>query len=258
MIDVALEVARGAGEILMSRYGRLEDGDVDHKGRVDLVTKADHEAEAHILDALRARFPDHAVLTEESAPDAAPAPFRWIVDPMDGTTNFVHRFPFFCVSIGLEVSGRLELGVIHAPRLGETFHAVRGEGAFLNGEPIRVSGTTALIEGLLATGFPYDRWDGEIRANLDEFARLTMRSRGVRRAGSAALDLAYVAAGRFDGYWEFGLAPWDVAAGAVLVTEAGGRVTDLDGGEGHVFGRQIVATNGRLHEALIEAVEEGR
>jgi myo-inositol-1(or 4)-monophosphatase len=257
VIDFALDLARGAGQILLSRYGRLAARDIDHKGRVDLVTRADHEAEAYLVDAIRGRYPDHAVLTEEGAPETGSAPHRWILDPLDGTTNFVHRFPFFCVSIGLEVDGRLELGVVHAPRLEETFHAVRGGGAFLGEERLRVSTTTALIEALLATGFPYDRFDGDIRTNLDEFARLTMRSRGVRRAGSAALDLAYVAAGRFDGYWEFGLSPWDVAAGAVLVAEAGGRVTDLDGGHDHLFGRQIVATNGALHAPLVAAVQEG-
>ncbi len=253
MLTFALELAEEAGRLLMARLGTLDTSEIDFKGRVDLVTRVDREAEALIVGAIRSRFPDHVVVAEEGAGETTPAPSgpstRWIVDPIDGTTNFVHRFPFFAVSIGVEVDGEPALGVIHAPALGETYSATRGGGASLNGAPIRVSTTETLIGSLLATGFAYDRWERP-RNNLAEFAALTMRTRGVRRAGAASLDLAYVAAGRLDGYWEFGLAPWDVAAGSLIVAEAGGRVTDIDGGHTHRSGDSILATNGPLHEPL--------
>lgn len=253
VLEFATDVARGAGRLLMRQLGRLGAADISNKSRVDLVTAADRESEAFIVRRIRATYPEHAIVAEESAPHGPSGDTRWIVDPLDGTTNFVHGFPLFAVSIAVEVGGVPEVGVVHAPMMNETFSARRGAGATLNGVPLRVSETDALIASLLATGFAYDRWD-RARNNLAEFGRLTMSTQGVRRGGAASLDLAYVAAGRLDGYWEMGLAPWDIAAGALLVTEAGGRVTDLTGGGGWVAGDEILATNGRLHAALAAAL----
>lgn len=257
MIDFARRVAEEAGRILMSRLGRLGRGDVTNKGRVDLVTAADHESERHVLACIRQRYPEHTIVSEEDSPASASAAARWIVDPLDGTTNFVHGFPFFAVSIAFERDGQTEVGVVHAPALGETFHAIAGDGAFRNGERLRVSTTAGLIDSLLATGFPYDRWE-RADNNLGAFARLTMATQGVRRVGAASLDLAYVAAGRLDGYWEIGLKPWDVAAGALIVSEAGGCVTDYAGGPNVGSGAEIVATNGRLHDELLDALRRSK
>ncbi len=253
MIDFALALAKDAGRVLLTHFGKVRSGAVGYKGRVDLVTAADLEAEEVVVSAIRTRFPEHGVVAEERLPETGSPEHRWIVDPLDGTTNFVHGYPFFCVSIALEIAGEPHLGVVHAPLLDETYHAVRGEGAFLDGRPVRVSETDELIRSLLATGFPYDRWRLE-RNNLAEFCELTMATQGVRRSGSAALDLAGVASGRLDGFWEFALKPWDVAAGSVLVREAGGDVTDLKGGRDYRDGAEIVATNGRIHAALLAAL----
>lgn len=253
MLDFAIDLARDAGRVLMRQLGRLSASDVERKGRVDLVTAADREAEALVVGRIRSTFPEHAIVAEETSPSAVVASHLWIVDPLDGTTNFVHGHPFFAVSVALEVDGESRLGVVHAPMMNETFHATRGGGASVNGVPIRVSGVGTLIDSLLATGFAYDRWDRD-RNNLAEFSALTMATQGVRRGGAASLDLAYVAAGRLDGYWEIGLEPWDVAAGALLVREAGGRVTDLELGPRWRSGDEIVATNGALHGVLVDAL----
>jgi len=225
---------------------------VDTKtGPTDLVTQADREAEAAVKAFLLERYPDHAFLGEEGGQEREAA-YRWIVDPLDGTVNFAHRFPFFAVSIGLEVGGRLELGVVLDSTRDELFWAVRGRGAFLNGRPLRVSATEQLIGSLLATGFPYDV--NQDRENLVYFERALEHGLTVRRPGAAALDLCYVAAGRLDGFWEVKLKPWDVAAAVVIVEEAGGRVTGL-AGEPYVLGnRYIVASNGRIHGEMIEAL----
>jgi len=255
VLEFATDLARGAGRQLMRRIGALSASDIEHKSRVDLVTAADREAEAFIMGRISQAHPDHAIVAEESAPRATDATHRWIIDPLDGTTNFVHGYPFFAVSLALEVEGELRVGVVHAPMMNETFRAERDGGAFLNGVSIGVSRVSRLIDSLLATGFAYDRWERP-RNNLREFGALTMASQGVRRGGAASLDLAYVAAGRLDGYWEMGLAPWDVAAGALLVEEAGGRVTDLGGGDRWRDGSEILATNGPLHEPLGAALSD--
>ncbi len=248
----ALATARSAGRVLLRRYGRLFSGAVSSKRRQrhNLVTLADTEAETLIVERLSKKYPAHAILTEEAgAQGARGAGARWIVDPLDGTINFVHEIACFSVSIALERDGEVVAGVVHAPLLRETFVASKGGGAWSGRERIRVSETGDLRDALLATGFPYDRtqarWDN--RAN---FNRLAHSGRGIRRLGSAALDLAYVAAGRFDAFWELKLKPWDVAAGALLVREAGGRVTDVAGGGDWLMGGHVVATNGRLHEAV--------
>jgi myo-inositol-1(or 4)-monophosphatase len=230
-------------------------GRVEHKGDVNLVTEYDRRAESLITDALQEAFPDHHIYAEEGSDiGLQSSPYTWLVDPLDGTTNFAHGFPVFAVSIGLVHRAEGLAGVIYDPTRDELFTAGAGRGAHLNERPIEVSQVDSLDEALLATGFAYNReWAADHNIPyLDAFLR---RSQGIRRAGAAALDLAYVACGRLDGHWEMHLHPWDVAAGILIVTEAGGRVTDLRGG--HEFdqsGREIVASNGRIHDAMLEVL----
>jgi myo-inositol-1(or 4)-monophosphatase len=257
-LAVAESAAREAGALLLERFGHIDRGRVKTKSSArDLVTAADVESERTIVARLRAAFPDHAIEAEEEVRDArdegAPDRPRWFVDPLDGTVNFVHGIPAFAVSIALYEAGAPEAAVVHLPRLGETFTAERGRGAFQDGEPIRVSSAASLGEAILATGFPYRR-NELVPNNLENFARFFLDVRGMRRMGSAAMDLAFVAAGRLDGFWELHLAPHDVAAGALLVREAGGRVQDADGGEDWLRGGHIVAANPALFEAIRERV----
>ena len=248
--EVALEAAQEAGEILLAFFGHLDPSRTGRKsaGR-DLVTEADLASERCLVERLRERLPGHAIEAEEEVKDELSAAPRWFLDPLDGTVNFVHGLPLFAVSLGLFVAGEPEVAVVHAPRLGETFHAVRGGGAYLGEERLRVSSCERLSEAVLATGFPYRR--ESLRANnLENFAGLFLDVRDLRRLGAATLDLAFTAAGRIDGFWELHLAPHDVAAGALLVREAGGRVTDLDGGEDWLRGGHIVASGVALHETL--------
>ncbi len=255
---VALEAAREAGEILLRSLGRLDPARIESKSAArDLVTEADLTSERCLVSHLRRRFPEHTIEAEEEVKDAERGGPRWFLDPLDGTVNFVHTLPCFSVSLGLCVEGVPQVAVVHAPRLGETFHAVRGGGAFLleesgNGRKetrLSVSGTPELADAILATGFPYRRHE-LVPNNLENFGRLFTEVRDLRRMGSAALDLAYTAAGRFDGFWELYLSPHDVAAGALLVLEAGGLVTDLDGGADWLRGGHIVASGPALHERL--------
>jgi myo-inositol-1(or 4)-monophosphatase len=251
--DVAVEAARSAGELLRRRIDSIRE--VRHKSAVDLVTDVDLQSEREVCARLLAAFPRHTILGEEGGARAQAGSdprFRWLVDPLDGTTNYAHGFPFFCVSIGLEVQGELTLGVVYAPSLDELFVAERGRGATLNGQPIHVSDTDALGEALLATGFPYER--GLLPRALRSFEALCLTSQAVRRAGSAALDLCYVACGRLDGYWEHHVKPWDLAAGALLVTEAGGTVSRVDASSFAVDGGEVLASNGALHPALVDAL----
>ncbi len=258
-LDAAVEIARKVGrKVLMPRLplGGYR-GQLDFKGRIDLVTDADRAAEATIVAELALRFPGEGVLGEErgESEGTGASRRRWIVDPLDGTTNFVHGHPFFCVSIaGVDDLGP-EVGVVYAPCLDECFFAARGGGAYLNTEkiPLRASAEGEMIRALLTTGFAYDQ---KSFPNVQRFGHLLARSQGVRRCGAAALDLAYVAAGRYDGFWESGLNVWDVMAGALLVTEAGGRVTDYEGGPDWVGKRTLVASNGKLHEALVREVQD--
>ena len=258
MIERALRAARQAAAEAgrLMRSGLDRDHQVQHKSRFDLVTEVDEQCETAILAVLRDALPEATILAEESASGADPdAPLLWIVDPLDGTTNYAHGFPFFCCSLALKVEGRTELGLVYDPVRDERFEAIRGQGASLNDRPIRVSRTAALSEALLATGFPADRCDQPL-TNLDRHAALTMRTRGVRRAGSAALDLSYVACGRLDGYWEHRIFAWDVAAGGLLVQEAGGRVTRTDGAPFDGSGLDTCASNGHLHDALLASLAE--
>ncbi len=247
---VACEAARDAGGYLAERF-RSAGVQVRRKGLNDFVTECDHEAEARVKRILSARYPDHAILAEEGSPDAGRAPYRWIVDPLDGTTNFIHGVPTFAVSIGMEDPDGLAAAAIYEPVRDELFHGRRGGGAFLNGRPVRCSKPPADNESLIATGFPFrelSRLDAYLRT-FEDFVRTTA---GIRRAGSAAIDLAYVACGRYDGFWEIGLSAWDVAAGTLLVREAGGVVTDVTGGDRAVTTGDIVAAGPELHGKMLE------
>ncbi len=251
-LEAAVEAARSAGELQRQRL--WSDIDIRFKGEIDLVTEVDRASEALIVARLKARFPEHDILAEENDYGELHASHRWIIDPLDGTTNYAHGFPWFAVSIALEIDGEVRVGVVFQPVLGELFTAIKGEGAWLNGQPLVVSRRQPLRHCLLATGFPYDgTCDNE--NNLDNFCRLQLAARGIRRAGAAALDLAYVAAGRLDGYWECKLKPWDMAAGGLMVAEAGGIVTNHRGEPHSVYDHRIVASNGLIHGVLLEYLD---
>jgi len=250
--QLAEALARAAGSLQRERYEHVHEVRTK-SASIDLVTEVDQACETLILEALRAQCPTDAVLAEEGGgDDRADAAWRWVIDPLDGTMNYAHGYPRFCVSIGVEHDGIATLGVVYDPLLDEMFAATRGEGASLNGRPLRVSNEDTLGRALLATGFAYDVHHSR-DDNLDHFARFVKRARGIRRDGSAALDLCYVAAGRFDAYWELKLQPWDAAAGALIVCEAGGRVSDFSDALA-ALPREIVASNGRLHGAMLEVL----
>ncbi len=248
---IAEGIARQAGALLRGFY---EKGvATEYKGDVDLVTEADRASEALIVSKLQAAFPTHGIYGEEGTREGLASEYRWYVDPLDGTTNFAHGFPAFCVVLGLErrppnlaadQDGEIVAGVIYDPLRDEMFSAERGRGAWLNGRPIKVSTTKTLAEALTATGFPSHKRHGS--PNIHFYQQITLRSHGVRRAGSAALDLAYVACGRLDGFWEFNLNPWDTSAGVLLVEEAGGTITHFDGGTFTLDSREVLATNGQI------------
>ena len=249
--EAARRAARESGRIQIQ--GLSQKLQVDHKGRYDLVTDVDRKCEEVVARILEEAFPQIGILAEESAKKDTGSDECWIVDPLDGTTNYASGYPAFCTNIALRQAGEIVLGVVYEPVRDELFEAVKEEGARLNGAPIRVSETGELSQALLATGFPYDRCE-QPRTNLDRFCALTMRTRGVRRGGSASLDLCYTACGRLDGYWEIRLQPWDVCAGALIVSEAGGKVSDLRGGEYDWSGDQTLASNSRLHDALVDSL----
>ncbi len=253
----AAAIAIEAGTLVRGFY---ESGvETEYKGEADLVTEADRASEQLIVERLRARFPSHGVYGEEGTRGQMESEYRWYVDPVDGTTNFAHRYPVFCVSMGLEYraaglsadeEGQIVAGVIFDPTRNELFVAEKGKGVYLNGRRIQVSRTATVSESLLATGFPSRK--RHQNPNIYFYQEITMRSHGVRRAGSAALDLAYTACGRFDGYWEFNLNPWDTSAGFLMVTEAGGTLTYFDGSPFHLASREILASNGRIHGELVQ------
>ncbi len=287
VLQITISIARAAGDVVRDAFPRTALDHVGFKGAVDPVTETDIAAEKLIVSRLRAAFPRHRILAEESAQNPsgvlhftrnseggvsgfskklflssggddwrAPGPPIWLIDPLDGTNNFAHGFPHVAISLGLLVEGQPAVGVIYDPLRDETFAAIAGGGAALNGQFIRVSGVKRLEDAFLATGFPYDRRtapDNNV-ARLDHFVR---RSQGARRAGAAVLDLAYVACGRFDGFWEIRLKPWDVAAGILLVREAGGRATDFEGGPDCVSGEFIVVSNGHIHDEMMGVIRAG-
>jgi len=255
-LDVATEAALAGGAVLQSYWGKLEH--IEQKGRPgDLVTEADKAAEVAVLDVLRRHLPDHPILAEESGSlgTVAASPFLWAIDPLDGTTNYTHQYPFSAVSVGLLIDGHPAVGAIFDAFHQDLFRAAKGLGATLNRRSIRVSMTDKLAESLLVTGFAYDRHE-RVDNNYAEFCHLTHLTQGVRRGGAASLDLAYVACGRLDGYWERGLSPWDLAAGVVLVEEAGGRVTAYDETDFDIQSGRILATNNRIHATLSQVLKQ--
>lgn len=251
-LEVAVETAIEAGGILLSEFDHP--AKISYKGEVDLVTQADRRSEEAIVGRLRTYFPKHSIVAEEGSGQEGDARYRWIVDPLDGTTNFAHGYPCFAVSIGFEEAGELQVGVIYQPITKELFTTSRGEGAYLNQKRIRVSSIDHLSTSLLATGFPSTK--RARNPNIHYYWNFTLRSHGVRRDGSAALDLASVACGRFDGFWEFGLHPWDTAAGVLLVREAGGVVTTFSGQPYRPGDNETLASNGRIHAELRQVSAE--
>jgi myo-inositol-1(or 4)-monophosphatase len=258
ILQTAVAIAHEAGDIVRAAFPRAALAHIGLKGAVNPVTETDTAAEELIVARLRAAFPEHRILAEEGGGDdwRIPEPPIWLIDPLDGTNNFAHGFPHVGVSLALLEAGRPVVGVVHDPLREETFAATAGDGATLSGQPIHVSNIDQLGNAFLATGFPYDRRvaPDNNTERLDHFLRRCM---GVRRAGAAVLDLAYVACGRFDGFWEIGLNPWDVAAGVLLVREAGGRATDFQGNPDWISGEFVVASNGHVHDQMLDVIRKG-
>jgi myo-inositol-1(or 4)-monophosphatase len=254
LLEAAITASQEAGALLL-RYAEAGFR-VEYKNPINLVTDADHAAEQCVIDHIKAHFPTHRILAEERGRlEEAQSPYLWIIDPLDGTTNFAHGYPTYCVSIGLEYEDRCMLGVIYDPSRNELFTAIEHHGARLNGRPIHVSDTMSLDSSLLVTGFAYDIRETS-RNNLDHFVNFALKAQGLRGTGSAALDLCYVATGRFDGFWEVQLNPWDMAAGSVIVREAGGRMTDFSGKDLSIYGQELVASNGRIHDTMLAVLNQ--
>src|SRR5215510_1373210 len=245
------ELARDAGSLLMSFFGKVS---IEYKGDVDLVTQADRAAEKMIVERIRKQWPDHDLIGEEGSRRETGSDYRWYVDPLDGTTNFAHGYPVFCVSLALQYRGERIAGVVYDPSRDEMFAAEKGRGSFLNGRPIHVSNVAHLKESLVATGFPSHK--RHKNPNIHFYHQITLRSHGVRRAGSAALDLCYVACGRFDAFWEFKLNPWDTAAGVLLVAEAGGKITNFTGGPFSIDSAEVLATNSLVHGEMLKEFDK--
>lgn len=254
-LDIAIKAAKEAGTLLSERFGKHLA--IEKKGQVNLVTDADRESEKLIKEIILARFPQHSFKAEEGTESANRSRYLWLVDPLDGTTNYAHGFPVYCVSIALLEDDEVIVACIYNPNLDECFTAEKGKGAYFNGHPITPSRTKKLDDALLATGFPYDIRESTDN-NLKEFAAFAVVARAIRRAGSAALDLAYTACGRFDGYWEFKLSPWDMAAGILIVNETGGRITNWSGQKCDIFKGEVLASNGKIHDEMLGVLEKVR
>jgi myo-inositol-1(or 4)-monophosphatase len=251
-LTTAIEAVVRAGDVMIERFGTAVR--VDKKGAIDLVTEVDVAIEREFRTMIADRFPDHVVLGEEmGGSDDVPEGPCWVFDPIDGTTNFAHGLPIFCSSLALEIGGVAEIAAVYDPTRRELFTAERGGGAFLNGAPLRASSAETLLESVLVTGFPYDV-HSRVQEIVGLFGEFVGRARAVRRLGSAAIDLCYVAAGRMDGFWERDLKPWDIAGGALLVSEAGGRLTNFDGHPFRSRGRDVVASNGRIHDEMLQVI----
>lgn len=252
--EVMLTATREAGRIILQYFNGVFK--VAHKDSVNnLVTEVDKLSEDRIIDVIRATYPTHTIISEEVGELVKPSEYQWIIDPIDGTVNFAHGIPLCCVSIGLMHEGHLLLGAVYNPMMNELFFAERGKGATLNGEPIRVSAKSDFSKACLVTGFPY-RWPEAEEHPIKVFERFVMEGLPIRRLGSAALDLCWVACGRFDGFWEYNLNEWDVAAGYLIVQEAGGRITDFEGSEYNVFEKQTLATNGLIHDEMLKLIRK--
>lgn len=247
-LEIAIEASKEAGQIMLERRGHP--GKIDYKGRINLVTEVDLLCEKKIIEIIKDNFPDHSILAEEGGGTTTNSDYKWIIDPIDGTTNFAHDFPLYCSSIALEIKGEVLIGVVYVPVLDELFTAQKEKGAFLNNKKIQVSKSNTLRESMLATGFAYDVHETDMD-NVIHFKNFLKQARAVRRPGSAAIDLCYVAAGRFDGFWEFNLYPWDVAAGVLLIQEAGGKVTGVAGKSYSIYSNNILASNGLVHRDMV-------
>ena len=248
---IALKAVKEGGAILMKYLGKIKS--IDYKGEINLVTEADRRSEEVILNIIKDNYPDHRILAEETGESGNSSPFKWIIDPLDGTTNYAHGYPCFCVSLAVEHEEEVIYGAVYDPVKDELFTAEKGKGAFLNGKEIKTSSTKQLDQSLLCTGFPYDVRD-DMDSNMINFRTFLMKAQAVRRDGSAALDLCYTAAGRFDGFWEQKLFPWDVAAGGLLVTEAGGKLSNFKGENFSIYDNEIVASNGIIHDQMVKAL----
>lgn len=256
MIQLAIEAALEAGKFLKESIGKVQQVERKFGQETNLVTEIDKKSEEIIIDAIRRKHPHHDFLAEESGSHNKESEYRWIIDPLDGTLNFTHGVPLYSVSIAVEERGEIVAGVVYEPNTEELFTAEKGKGAFLNKKLIQVSKVDTLIESLLVTGFPYTIRDNPGNA-VQHFVNLLMKAQGIRRLGSAAVDLSYVACGRFEGFWEVSLSPWDMAAGILLVEEAGGRFTDFHGLPSTIYTKQVLATNGLIHEKVVEILERG-
>jgi myo-inositol-1(or 4)-monophosphatase len=247
--NLAVDAAYKAGQIQKMGFGK--ELKIDFKGPKDIVTDIDHRCEETIVDLIKKTHPNHNIISEEGNCHQANSPFRWIIDPLDGTTNYSHTYPCFCVSIALEENNEIVMGIVYNPIMEELFCAIKGEGAELNGNPIRVSRTDKLDHALLATG-RLTKNQRDLTIQFNQFRQLSLKAQGTRRDGSAVLDLCYVAMGRFDGFWEFGLKPWDTAAGSIIVKEAEGQITTFTGQSFNPFGSEILASNGILHQSIMD------
>jgi len=255
-LKAAIQAARKAGQIQKQHYGRVRNIRFKSKNKLNLVTEVDQQCEKAALSLLRKAFPTHNFWGEESGQDRTQSEFTWLVDPLDGTTNYAHAYPFFCCSIALVRKGVPVVGIVYDALRDECFTAEKGHGAFLNGRRLRVSATKTLDESLVSTGFAYAV--RETRYNLDNFRQFVLKAQGVRRDGSAAMNLAYVAAGRFDGFWERGIQAWDMAAAVLMVQEAGGKVTDITGGPFNLLAENALASNGRIHGQIFRILKNGK
>ncbi|HID38038.1 MAG TPA: inositol monophosphatase [Calditrichaeota bacterium] len=255
MITVAKSAAQAAGKILIENYGKLSPHAIRQKAANDFISFVDEQSEDKIISIIKETYPAHSFLAEESGLQQHSDTYQWIIDPLDGTTNYIHQIPVFAVSIGLKLKDELILGVIYNPVSNEMFWAEKGKGAFLNDSPIQVTNKDDISRCLIATGFPF-KAKQHLPAYLEAFAEIFLSCRGMRRMGAAAIDLAYVAAGRFDGFWEFGLSPWDVAAGAVIIREAGGMVSDFWNKPFFLHNNYIVASNGNIHKDLLYKIQK--
>ncbi len=253
MYKTAENIVKDAGTVLKERFGKVKS--ISYKGKIDLVTEVDHLIEDLIVDRLEKEYPDFGILAEEREEVKKLSKYRWILDPLDGTTNFAHWYPCFCISLALEKAGSVVWGMVLDPLMDEIFIAEKGKGAFLNAEKITVSETDIMDRAFLCTGFPYDVHDTE-EDNIDNFRNFVKSAQAIRRDGSAALDLCYVAAGRFDGFWEMKLKPWDIAAGALIVAESGGMVTGFKGENLHLDNGDVLASNGFLHNLMVETLSK--
>lgn len=251
--DIAITAARKAGALLKENLGKGVA--IEYKGAIDIVTEMDRQAEALIIKEIKRACPSHSILTEETGTEITGSSSKWIIDPLDGTTNYAHGFPVFSVSVAFEEAGEVLFGAVYSPMLDELFFGEKGKGASVNNTPIRVSTIGSLDKGLLATGFPYDLRVSR-KNNFNHFSNFSRRAQAIRRAGSAALDLSYVACGRFDGFWEMKLKPWDTAAAALFVKEAGGALTDFKGRAYSIYGPECLASNGPIHDEMLRVLRK--